>query len=139
MAGRHGNKGIISKILPVEDMPHLEDGTVVDIMLNPQGVPSRMNIGQVLELHLGMAAKKLNVKFATPVFDGVKYSDINDVLEESKLPKDGKFDLYDPILGKKFDAKISVGVMYMLKLSHMIDDKMHSRSVGPYSLITQQP
>ena len=139
MAGRHGNKGIISRILPVEDMPHLEDGTPVDIMLNPQGVPSRMNIGQVLELHLGMAAKKLGVKFATPVFDGVKYQDIHDSLKEADLPLNGKFDLYDPITNKKFDNKVSVGVMYMLKLAHMIDDKMHARSVGPYSLITQQP
>lgn len=139
MAGRHGNKGIISRILPIEDMPHLADGTPVDIMLNPQGVPSRMNIGQVLELHLGMAAKKLNVKFASPVFDGIKYKDINEALEEAGLPKNGKFDLFDPITGKKFDSKISVGVMYMLKLAHMVDDKMHARSVGPYSLITQQP
>ena len=139
MAGRHGNKGIISRILPIEDMPHLEDGPPIDIMLNPQGVPSRMNIGQVLELHLGMAAKYLNVKFVTPIFDGIKYQDINDALIEAGLPKNGKFDLYDPISGEKFDAKISIGVMYMLKLSHMIDDKMHARSVGPYSLITQQP
>lgn len=139
MAGRHGNKGIISRILPVEDMPHLADGTPVDIMLNPQGVPSRMNIGQVLELHLGMAAKQLGVKFASPVFDGVKYQDINEALAEANLPENGKFDLFDPITGKKFDSKISVGVMYMLKLAHMVDDKMHARSVGPYSLITQQP
>ena len=139
MAGRHGNKGIISRILPVEDMPHLKDGTPVDIMLNPQGVPSRMNIGQVLELHLGMAAKTLGVKFASPVFDGVKYNDINEALKEAGLPENGKFDLYDPITGRQFDNKISVGVMYMLKLAHMVDDKMHARSVGPYSLITQQP
>lgn len=139
MAGRHGNKGVISRVLPVEDMPHLADGTPVDIMLNPQGVPSRMNIGQVLEIHLGMAAKKLNVKFATPVFDGIKYSDINEALKEAGLPENGKFDLFDPISGKKFDNKVSVGVMYMLKLAHMVDDKMHARSVGPYSLITQQP
>ena len=139
MAGRHGNKGIISRILPVEDMPHLADGTPVDIMLNPQGVPSRMNIGQVLELHLGMAAKSLNVKFASPVFDGIKYDDINAALKEANLPENGKFDLFDPITGKKFDQKISVGVMYMLKLAHMVDDKMHARAVGPYSLITQQP
>ncbi len=139
MSGRHGNKGIISKILPIEDMPHLKDGTPVDILLNPQGVPSRMNIGQVLELHLGMAAKKLNAKFVSPVFDGIKYTNINKILKEAKLPKDGKFDLYDPILGKKFDSKVSVGIMYILKLAHMVDDKMHARSVGPYSLITQQP
>lgn len=139
MAGRHGNKGVISRVLPVEDMPHLADGTPVDIMLNPQGVPSRMNIGQVLELHLGLAGKELGVKFATPVFDGVKFKDINEALTEAGLPEDGKFDLYDPMTGKKFDAKVSVGVMYMLKLAHMVDDKMHARSVGPYSLITQQP
>lgn len=139
MAGRHGNKGIVSRVLPIEDMPHLADGTPVDIMLNPQGVPSRMNIGQVLELHLGLAAKELGVHFATPVFDGIKYTDINAALREAKLPETGKFDLFDPISGKKFDSKISVGVMYMLKLAHMIDDKMHARSVGPYSLITQQP
>lgn len=139
MAGRHGNKGVISRVLPVEDMPHLADGTPVDIMLNPQGVPSRMNIGQVLELHLGLAGKELGVKFATPVFDGVKFKDINEALTEAGLPEDGKFDLYDPMTGKKFDAKVSVGVMYMLKLAHMVDDKMHARAVGPYSLITQQP
>ena len=139
MAGRHGNKGVISRVLPIEDMPHLEDGTPIDIMLNPQGVPSRMNIGQVLEMHLGLAGKMLDVKFATPVFDGIKIENINKVLEEAKLPINGKFDLYDPISGRKFDEKVSVGVVYMLKLAHMIDDKMHARSVGPYSLITQQP
>ncbi len=139
MAGRHGNKGVISRILPVEDMPHLADGTPVDIMLNPQGVPSRMNIGQVLELHLGMAAKELGVHFSSPVFDGIKYDTITDVLKEANLPTNGKFDLYDPTSGTKFDNKISVGSMYMIKLAHMVDDKMHARSVGPYSLITQQP
>ena len=139
MSGRHGNKGIISKILPVEDMPHLKDGTPIDIILNPQAVTSRMNIGQVLELHLGMAAKKLGIKFVSPVFDGIKYTEVNEALKEAGLPEDGKFDLYDPILGKKFDSKVSVGFMYILKLAHMVDDKMHARSVGPYSLITQQP
>ncbi len=139
MAGRHGNKGVISRVLPIEDMPHLADGTPVDIMLNPQGVPSRMNIGQVLEAHLGMAAKKLGVKFATPIFDGIKFHDINEALKEAGLPENGKFDLFDPMTGKKFDNKVTVGVMYMLKLAHMVDDKMHARSVGPYSLITQQP
>ncbi|UCU26962.1 DNA-directed RNA polymerase subunit beta [Mycoplasma anserisalpingitidis] len=139
MAGRHGNKGVISIVLPEEDMPHLEDGTPVDIMLNPQGVPSRMNIGQVLELHLGMAARKLGVKFVTPSFDGVKKQDIENALEEAGLPKTGKQILIDPVTGEKFDNPVSVGVMYMLKLNHMIDDKMHGRSVGPYSLITQQP
>ncbi|MBW0598565.1 DNA-directed RNA polymerase subunit beta, partial [Mycoplasmopsis anatis] len=139
MAGRHGNKGVISIVLPEEDMPHLEDGTPVDIMLNPQGVPSRMNIGQVLELHLGMAARKLGVKFVTPSFDGVKKQDIENALEEAGLPKTGKQILIDPVTGEKFDNPVSVGVMYMLKLNHMVDDKMHGRSVGPYSLITQQP
>ncbi len=139
MAGRHGNKGVISRVLPVEDMPHLADGTPLDIMLNPLGVPSRMNIGQVLELHLGMAARELGVKFVSPIFDGIKFEDINEALKEAKLPTSGKFELTDPITGKTFDNKVSVGVMYMLKLSHMIDDKMHARSVGPYSLITQQP
>ncbi|QGZ97352.1 DNA-directed RNA polymerase subunit beta [Mycoplasma sp. NEAQ87857] len=139
MAGRHGNKGVISIVLPEEDMPYLEDGTPLDIMLNPQGVPSRMNIGQVLELHLGMAARKLGVKFVTPSFDGVKKTDIEGALEEAGLSKSGKQVLIDPITGRKFDKPISVGVMYMLKLNHMVDDKMHARSVGPYSLITQQP
>ncbi|WP_027123666.1 DNA-directed RNA polymerase subunit beta [Mesomycoplasma molare] len=139
MAGRHGNKGVISLVLPVEDMPYLEDGTPIDILLNPQGVPSRMNIGQVLELHLGMAAKKLNVKFVTPVFDGVKNKDITAVLEEAGLPTSGKFKLFDGITGLPFDNEVSVGVMYMLKLQHMVDDKINARSVGPYSLITQQP
>lgn len=139
MAGRHGNKGVISIVLPEEDMPYLEDGTPLDIMLNPQGVPSRMNIGQVLELHLGMAARQLGVKFVTPSFDGVKKNDIEDALVEAGLDKSGKQTLIDPITGRKFDKPISVGVMYMLKLNHMVDDKMHARSVGPYSLITQQP
>lgn len=139
MAGRHGNKGVISRVLPVEDMPHLEDGTPVDIMLNPLGVPSRMNIGQVLELHLGMAAKTLNIKYATPIFDGATVEDINNELKLAKLPESGKFKLIDPITGKAFDNDVAVGVMYMLKLSHMVDDKMHARSIGPYSLITQQP
>ncbi|MHA3828351.1 DNA-directed RNA polymerase subunit beta [Mycoplasma sp. VS276A1] len=139
MAGRHGNKGVISIVLPEEDMPYLEDGTPLDIMLNPQGVPSRMNIGQVLELHLGMAARKLGVKFVTPSFDGVKKTDIENALVEAGLDKSGKQTLIDPITGRKFDKPISVGVMYMLKLNHMVDDKMHARSVGPYSLITQQP
>ncbi|MBN3534582.1 DNA-directed RNA polymerase subunit beta [Mycoplasma procyoni] len=139
MAGRHGNKGVISLVLPVEDMPYLEDGTPVDILLNPQGVPSRMNIGQVLELHLGMAAKKLNVKFVSPVFDGVKNNEIKSLLKDAQLPETGKFKLYDGITGLPFDNEVSVGIMYMLKLQHMVDDKMNARSVGPYSLITQQP
>lgn len=139
MAGRHGNKGVISKVLPVEDMPFLEDGTPIDIMLNPLGVPSRMNIGQILELHLGMAAKTLGIKVATPVFDGLKNSDMMDIMKEAGFNGFDKVALYDGQSGEKFDNKISVGVMYMLKLSHMVDDKLHARNVGPYSLITQQP
>ncbi|MGL5205767.1 MAG: DNA-directed RNA polymerase subunit beta, partial [Metamycoplasmataceae bacterium] len=139
MSGRHGNKGVISIILPEEDMPHLEDGTTVDILLNPQGVPSRMNLGQILELHLGMAGRALNVKFVSPVFDGVKKEDIHEALAEAKVSITGKQKLFNPIDGEVIDNDISVGVMYMLKLSHMVDDKMHARSIGPYSLITQQP
>ena len=139
MAGRHGNKGVISKILPQEDMPYLEDGTPVDIMLNPQGVPSRMNIGQVLEIHLGMAAKQLGIHVATPVFDGVEQSDLDEIMNEARMPVDGKYTLYDGRTGRKFDNRISVGVMYMIKLDHMVDDKLHARSVGPYTLVTQQP
>lgn len=139
MAGRHGNKGVISKVLPIEDMPFLADGTPIDIMLNPLGVPSRMNIGQILELHLGMAAKTLGIKVATPVFDGLKNDDLLNIMKEAKFNGFDKVDLYDGVTGQKFDNKISVGVMYMLKLSHMVDDKLHARNVGPYSLITQQP
>jgi len=139
MAGRHGNKGVVSLILPEEDMPYLPDGTPVDIMLNPLGVPSRMNIGQVFELHLGLAARQLGVHFATPVFDGATEEDIMDVLEEAGWDRDGKTVLYDGRTGEEFDNKVSVGVMYFLKLSHMVDDKMHARSTGPYSLVTQQP
>jgi DNA-directed RNA polymerase subunit beta len=139
MAGRHGNKGVISKILPIEDMPFLPDGTPVDIMLNPLGVPSRMNIGQVLELHLGMAAKKLGIHVATPVFDGATRDEINKMMEEAKMDKDGKVQLIDGLTGQPFEERISVGVMYMIKLSHMVDDKLHARSIGPYSLVTQQP
>lgn len=139
MSGRHGNKGVVSRILPEEDMPYLEDGTPVDIMLNPLGVPSRMNIGQVLEVHLGMAARKLGLKVSTPIFDGVNSEDLKAILEEAKIDQSGKFSLIDGITGRKYDNKVTVGVMYMLKLSHMIDDKMHARSIGPYSLITQQP
>jgi len=139
MAGRHGNKGCISLILPEEDMPYLPDGTPIDIMLNPQGVPSRMNIGQVLELHLGMAAKKLGVHVATPVLDGAKEEDIKAMLEEAKMDPDGKTVLYDGRTGEPFDNRISVGVMYMIKLHHMVDDKLHARATGPYSVVTQQP
>ncbi len=139
MAGRHGNKGVISKILPSEDMPYLEDGTPIDIMLNPLGVPSRMNIGQVLEIHLGMAAKKLGIHVATPVFDGVEHKDLQEIMKEAGMHEDGKYVLYDGRTGEKFDNKVSVGVMYMIKLDHMVDDKLHARSVGPYTLVTQQP
>ncbi len=139
MAGRHGNKGVVSLILPEEDMPYLPDGTPVDIMLNPLGVPSRMNVGQILELHLGMAAKKMNIHVATPVFDGAKAEDIEDIMNEAGIDKDGKTNLYDGRTGELFEQRISVGVMYMIKLSHMVDDKLHARSTGPYSLVTQQP
>ena len=139
MAGRHGNKGVISKILPSEDMPYMPDGTPVDIMLNPLGVPSRMNIGQVLEIHLGMAAKRLGLHVATPVFDGCTQEDLEDIMAESGMEKDGKVTLVDGRTGEKFDNRVSVGVMYMIKLDHMVDDKLHARSVGPYTLVTQQP
>jgi len=139
MAGRHGNKGVISRILPKEDMPYMEDGTPIDIMLNPLGVPSRMNIGQVLEIHLGLAAKKLGVKIATPVFDGVDDKDLVSIMKEAKIDIDGKTTLYDGRTGQPYENRISVGVMYMIKLSHMVDDKLHARSVGPYTLVTQQP
>ncbi|RRC91215.1 DNA-directed RNA polymerase subunit beta [Erysipelotrichaceae bacterium OH741_COT-311] len=139
MAGRHGNKGVISKILPVEDMPFMADGTPVDIMLNPFGVPSRMNIGQVLEIHLGMAAKKLGVKFATPVFDGISNEELKAIMEEAQVSADGKIVLHDGQTGEAYDERISVGVMYYIKLAHMVDDKLHARATGPYSLVTQQP
>ena len=139
MAGRHGNKGVISRINPIEDMPYMEDGTPIDIMLNPFGVPSRMNIGQVLELHLGMAAKALGVKFATPVFDGVSNEDLRDIMAEAGVSADGKYVLHDGMTGEAYDERISVGVMYMIKLAHMVDDKLHARATGPYSLVTQQP
>ncbi len=139
MSGRHGNKGVISLIVPEEDMPYMEDGTPIDIMLNPQGVPSRMNLGQVLELHMGMAARKLGQYIATPVFDGASLDDVADIMEEAGMPEDGKYTLYDGKTGEAFDYKIAVGVMYMIKLHHMVDDKLHARSTGPYSLVTQQP
>ena len=139
MAGRHGNKGVISKLLPEEDMPYLPDGTPIDIMLNPLGVPSRMNIGQVFELHLGMAAKQLGIHVASPVFDGATEEDVLKTLEEAGMPLDAKTVLYDGRTGEPFDNRVSVGIMYMLKLSHMVDDKLHARSTGPYSLVTQQP
>ena len=139
MSGRHGNKGVISRILPEEDMPFLPDGTPVDIVLNPMGVPSRMNLGQVLEVHLGMAARALGWKVETPVFDGAKDKEIEELLEEAGLSRDGKTTIYDGRTGDAFDHPVTVGVMYMLKLHHLVDDKIHARSTGPYSLVTQQP
>ena len=139
MAGRHGNKGVISRILPEEDMPFMPDGTPVDIVLNPLGVPSRMNLGQVLEVHLGMAARALGWKVETPVFDGAKSYEIEELLEKAGLRKDGKTVLYDGRTGEAFQNPVTVGVMYMLKLHHLVDDKIHARSTGPYSLVTQQP
>ncbi|MCS6809131.1 MAG: DNA-directed RNA polymerase subunit beta, partial [Candidatus Kapabacteria bacterium] len=139
MAGRHGNKGIVANIVPVEDMPFLPDGTPVDIVLNPLGVPSRMNLGQLYETALGWAASKLGVKFASPIFDGASWEEVGDYLEKAGLPRDGKTILYDGRTGEAFDNRVTVGVIYMLKLSHLVDDKIHARSIGPYSLITQQP
>lgn len=139
MAGRHGNKGVISKLLPEEDMPFLPDGTPVDVMLNPLGVPSRMNIGQVFEMHLGMAARQLGLHVATPVFDGATEEDVWETLEEAGMARDAKTVLYDGRTGEPFDNRVSVGIMYMIKLAHMVDDKLHARSTGPYSLVTQQP
>ncbi len=139
MSGRHGNKGVISLILPEEDMPYLEDGTPVDILLNPLGVPSRMNIGQILESHLGMAGKIQGVHYASPVFDSANWDDILEEMKSAKMDEDGKVVLYDGRTGEPFDNRVSVGVMYMLKLHHMVDDKLHARATGPYSLVTQQP
>jgi DNA-directed RNA polymerase subunit beta len=139
MAGRHGNKGVVSRILPVEDMPYLPDGTPLDIVLNPLGVPSRMNIGQVLEVHLGMAAKALGWKVMTPVFDGAHEEDIRELFQKAGIAEDGKFQLRDGRTGERFDNRVTVGIMYYLKLHHLVDDKMHARSTGPYSLVTQQP
>jgi DNA-directed RNA polymerase subunit beta len=139
MAGRHGNKGVISRILPEEDMPYMPDGTPVEIVLNPLGVPSRMNVGQILETHLGWAGRALGLKFATPVFDGATEVAIKEQLEAAKLPTSGKTTLHDGMTGEAFEQKVTVGYIYMLKLSHLVDDKIHARSIGPYSLITQQP
>lgn len=139
MAGRHGNKGVISRILPEEDMPFLPDGTPLDIVLNPLGVPSRMNIGQILETHLGYAAKALGWHVATPVFDGATEEDIMDTLEKAGYPRHGKTILYDGRTGEPFENPVTVGYMYLLKLVHLVDDKIHARSTGPYSLVTQQP
>ncbi|NIA22300.1 MAG: DNA-directed RNA polymerase subunit beta, partial [Anaerolineaceae bacterium] len=139
MAGRHGNKGVIAKILPEEDMPFLADGTPVEIVLNPLGVPSRMNVGQILETHLGWAAHALGFQAVTPIFDGCREDAIHDLLEEAGLPRDGKETLYDGRTGEKFDQTVTVGYIYMMKLHHLVDDKVHARATGPYSLITQQP
>ncbi len=139
MAGRHGNKGVVSRILPEEDMPFMPDGTPIDVVLNPLGVPSRMNLGQVLEVHLGGAARLLGWKVATPVFDGASEEDIRELLKMADFSEDGKTVLYDGRTGEPFDKPITVGVMYMLKLHHLVDDKIHARSTGPYSLVTQQP
>ncbi|KAB2965905.1 MAG: DNA-directed RNA polymerase subunit beta [Thermoanaerobaculia bacterium] len=139
MAGRHGNKGVISRILPIEDMPYLPDGTPVEIVLNPLGVPSRMNVGQILETHLGWAGRVLGVHFSTPVFDGATEADLQAVMKEAGLPSSGKTPLFDGMTGDEFEQKVTVGAIYMLKLSHLVDDKIHARSIGPYSLITQQP
>ena len=139
MAGRHGNKGIVSRIVREEDMPFLEDGTPVDIVLNPLGVPSRMNLGQIFETVLGWAGKKLNMQFATPIFDGASLKDLDNWTQTAGLPQYGKTYLYDGGTGERFDQPATVGIIYMLKLGHMVDDKMHARSIGPYSLITQQP
>ena len=139
MAGRHGNKGVISRVLPEEDMPFLPDGRPLEICLNPLGVPSRMNIGQVLEVHLGLAAKALGWHVATPVFDGASEIDIMDTLEQAGFDRDGKMTVYDGRTGEPFDSQVTVGYMYFLKLAHLVDDKIHARSTGPYSLVTQQP
>ncbi|WP_220751923.1 DNA-directed RNA polymerase subunit beta [Apilactobacillus xinyiensis] len=139
MSGRHGNKGTVSIVIPEEDMPYLPDGTPIDILLSPMGVPSRMNIGQVLELHLGMAARKLGIHVATPVFDGARDSDIWDVVKEAGMASDAKSIVYDGRTGEPFDKRVAVGVMHYLKLAHMVDDKIHARAIGPYSLVTQQP
>jgi DNA-directed RNA polymerase subunit beta len=139
MAGRHGNKGVVAKVVPEEDMPFMPDGTPVDIILNPLGVPSRMNLGQLYETALGWVGRKLGVKFATPVFDGASYHNVDEYLEKAGLPEGCKTDLYDGRTGDKFHQKVTCGYIYMLKLSHLVDDKIHARSIGPYSLITQQP
>jgi DNA-directed RNA polymerase subunit beta len=139
MAGRHGNKGIVAKIVRQEDMPFMEDGTPVDIVLNPLGVPSRMNLGQIYETVLGWAGLRLGVKFATPIFDGATLQQIHEYSEKAGIPEMGRTQLYDGGTGENFDQPATVGVIYMLKLHHLVDDKMHARSIGPYSLITQQP
>jgi DNA-directed RNA polymerase subunit beta len=139
LAGRHGNKGVVAKIVPDADMPFLPDGTPVDIVLNPLGVPSRMNLGQVFETHLGAACKVLGMHAATPVFDGISEKNVSDMLEQAGLPSDGKTELFDGRTGERFDQRVVVGQIYMLKLHHLVTDKIHARAVGPYSLVTQQP
>ena len=139
MAGRHGNKGVVSRILPEEDMPYLPDGTPLEIVLNPLGVPSRMNVGQILETHLGWAAKALGIHVATPVFDGASESEIKDLLKKASLPQNGQSVVYDGRTGESFKSSVTVGYVYMMKLHHLVDDKIHARSIGPYSLVTQQP
>ena len=139
MAGRHGNKGVVATVMPEEDMPYLPDGSPVDIVLNPLGVPSRMNVGQVLETHLGWAAKTLGLHAASPVFEGAKETEIKDLLKKAKLPVTGQITLCNGRNGEPFDKPVTVGCMYMLKLHHLVDDKIHARSIGPYSLVTQQP
>jgi DNA-directed RNA polymerase subunit beta len=139
MAGRHGNKGVVAKIVPLEDMPFLENGIPVDIVLNPLGVPSRMNLGQIYESVLGWAGKELGLMFATPIFDGATEDQITDYVAKAELPLYGRTYLYNGLTGEKFHQQTTVGIIYMMKLIHMVDDKMHARSIGPYSLITQQP
>jgi len=139
MAGRHGNKGIVARIVRDEDMPFLEDGTPVDIVLNPLGVPSRMNLGQIYETVLGWAGKELGIKFATPIFDGASHEEVEEWVKKANLPESGRTYLYNGLTGDRFDQQTTVGIIYMLKLGHMVDDKMHARSTGPYSLVTQQP
>src|SRR5437763_17035711 len=139
MSGRHGNKGAVARVLRGEDMPNRPDGTPVEIVLNPLGVPSRMNVGQILETHLGWAAHALGLYFATPVFDGATEIEIKNWLDRAGLPKGGKTPLFDGMTGDMFEQDVTVGYIYMLKLSHLVDDKIHARSIGPYSLITQQP
>jgi DNA-directed RNA polymerase subunit beta len=139
VAGRHGNKGVVAKIVPEEDMPYLADGTPIDIALNPLGVPSRMNVGQILETHLGWAACELGAKVATPVFNGASLGEIQEMLREARLPENGKVTLYDGLEGERFAEPVTVGYIYTMKLSHLAADKLHARSIGPYSLVTQQP
>jgi DNA-directed RNA polymerase subunit beta len=139
MAGRHGNKGVVSRIMAEEDMPYLPDGTPVQIVLNPLGVPSRMNVGQILEIHLGWAAHALGIKVETPVFDGASEKEIKELLAKAGLPESGQSVVYDGRTGEPFKSPVTVGYMYMLKLHHLVDDKIHARSIGPYSLVTQQP